>query len=57
MRVRSGVTLRFETWNVKNRGQDPKIPTTQSNTLAVNKVAFRHPNGQFHGATNFAVKR
>lgn len=49
---KSDVTLRLETWCVKNT--DPKIKTPK---MAVVKIAARHSNGRFHGATNYTFQR
>lgn len=46
----SGVTKRVEDWNVRNFDKSGSIKTDRK---IVVKVAVRHPNGQFHGATNF----
>lgn len=40
----------LETWEVKNRGQDPKVT---SDRVQVIKPVIRNEKGQFHGATNF----
>jgi hypothetical protein len=43
----SGITIRVETW---------RAPTKDDPEAAKVKIAVRHSNGQFHGATNYPSK-
>lgn len=49
-------TIGFETWEVRNRGNDPKIPVDAFPTVQVVKIAVRDERGRFHGATNFRLR-
>lgn len=44
----SGISKRVETWTV-NKGQ--------TNEKTIVKIAVRHSDGRFNGATNFVEKR
>lgn len=43
----------FETWEVRNRGTDPKIPIDQYPVVQELRMVIRDEKGRFHGATNF----
>lgn len=46
-------TVDIELWEVRNLGQDPKMPVEKYPRVQKTKIVVRDENGRFHGATNF----